>query len=175
MVVPAPGSWNRRGRKSFCSSSWSLTPVPDKELWNLEFAGWQVCFILMRWLCIGSWIRLATRKTKPWLEPWNFQPCLLYSWPVEMELIDHDKASMKISILWSSRRFRWVNTAPYRSRVAVKYLSSMETEAPVSVLWTLPDLALCISPLSCLSLSFSMSFSKPVNVSKCFAEFCELF
>ena len=36
-------------------------------------------FVLMRWLLVGSWGRLVTRKTKPWLEAWNSHSHLQFS------------------------------------------------------------------------------------------------
>ena len=57
-----------RARNIFCSNIWSLTLVPDTYfLTPLEFS-----FVLMRQLWAPRW-RVVTRKTKPWLEAWDFQ------------------------------------------------------------------------------------------------------
>ena len=54
-------------------SSWHRVP---KTLGNFWVIG--ASFVLTRWLLVGTWIasewELDTRKTKPWLEVWNFQP-----------------------------------------------------------------------------------------------------
>ena len=49
--------------------------------------------------------------------------------------------------------------------------SYMGREAPV--LRTLPDLTICISSSSYLSVSFIIFFNKLVNIGKCFPGFCE--
>lgn len=76
--IDAPSSWHR---------------VP-KTLGNFWVIG--ASFVLTRWLLVGTWIasewELDTRKTKPWLEIWNFQPSPLpHPWgrreELEIELI----------------------------------------------------------------------------------------
>ena len=72
-------------------SSWHRVPKTLGNFWVIEAS-----FVPMRWLLVGTWIasewEMVTRKTKPWLEVWNFQPpSLPHPWGrwegLEIELI----------------------------------------------------------------------------------------
>lgn len=71
----------------------------------------------MRQLCVGFWMRGSPRKTKSWLEVWNFQPCLPFSWEgrrAENEVNDwsclHKEASIKFQKYGVWRVSRLANT-----------------------------------------------------------------
>ena len=119
-----------------------------------------VSFVLMRWLWLDSWMasgwQLVPRKTKPWLEAWNFQPCPPFPWEgrrVKMELMINLKpmwwSLCKKTKVWGLGSFQMVHTSNIGK---VTHPNSRGTEAPALV--TFPDLTLCISLSDCSSDPF---------------------
>ena len=108
--------------------------------------------------CMVSIRGLVTRKTKAWLEAWNFQPILQGgerdSGGVSNPTSLHEEAIIKFPIVQVSRSFQVAQ--------CIRILGRWYT--PASLPRTLQDLALYISSFGCSSVSFIRSFNKLVNV-----------
>ena len=135
-------------------------------------------FDQIKWLLVGSRMDsgwgLVTRKTKPWLEAWNFQPCLPSpsSWKrrgardwgsIWSCLCDED--FIKVLKYGVQRAAKLVNTSIVWYAVRVVHPNSMETEAPALDPSGSHPLCCLHLALHLCPLSYFLLHSKPVNVS----------
>lgn len=134
-----------------------------------------VSFVLMRWLLVSSWRALGwglvTKKTKPWLEAWNF---LLYSPYSGKRRGTGDCANDWWSCLSDEASTKLPKSMAFKELPGWWTCGSWWT-------WGEGEVALCLLPYTtpyhfiCLFISvhYYILFNKWVNISKCYREFCE--
>lgn len=120
-------------------------------------------FVLKRQHWVGSWMGAGHRKSKPWLEVWNFQPSPLTPFSREgrkagsgVNIWSHpcEEAAIKMPIVWGLENFQVLRSGVPRE--------GMEA------LHSFPHpLSYTFLPFGCSPASF---YNKLVN---CFPEFCE--
>ena len=125
---------------------------------------WSI-FVLMKQPWVSPWWGLVTRKTKPRLEAWNFQPCpphagLESGEGLEMEFIIDYACLRKPPQNPNSRRV--THPTPQGQKLYVQKLYFLY----LNVLW---EWLVCISSSGCFSVSFITSFRD-----KCFHKFYKL-
>lgn len=149
---------------------WSLPPCSwhrDSETLAIFWVR-GVSFVLVRWLWVGSWMtpdeRLVSGKTKLGiLSLYPSSHTLEKGKGLKMVLmIDHAHVMNphKKSQQYAGELPGWWT---YHVVAGYPHPDSLGTGA--TVLLTLSDLALCISPSGRLSVSFTMSFNKLISVS----------
>ena len=148
---------------------WTFSPVPDHELlkaWNsLSDTAYRDIFcsskIALGSLYIASGYKLVTRKIKPCLEAWTFQPHLQHpekrDWSLSMSPLASDLINL-IYAVGTLLKHKWWGSESFPAGNRIHELGGCHpsrlhgTEAPA--LGTILDIILCTTASGCWFVSF---------------------